>query len=522
MKKLIRFTVLIILILLASCVCVAHAEEQLPADIHDYFTESSFAGAEITDFTHWNDAGSNNMWFVLIRTKDGTNTLYCFTPKDSTWTKRFSTSAAIPQGKKRVEVSAIDTMTDYTTDKQFSGPILTISQMDEGDEYTELFTAYKLSSSGQWNLFRIWSYTDYGNMEIGDGYITYYKDLETPRVEGTAKGTFQRDLRYVSLSVVPRTYKQAKQKLTIAPTLPDGSELKATEIRFTGGKKYEVYSAPDKKSIRGGNGKAKVSTNGWIQVFGKENGWILIQYSIDSEHYRFGYISEKALPKKAAVEDLQFSTVSAVIGYPVSVTDDPLFSQNTLTTLTGGETVTWLANVGDWAYIEGTDFRGFIPADALAFPSSFEEGYEIYTGNDGEKYDLFEIRKLFYDEHHKVYAVSGVYERVALDDDCYYGKIAENSAFTYDLAPDFHAEMMNPESQDPFDPNVPVSDLYSWYIAAYRNGEEPADRDLVFQYDLPEDQQENAEVDFWFVTTRIRLNNQQQIEYMQYYYVPWG
>ncbi len=317
---------------------------------------------------------------------------------------------------------------------------------------------------------------------------------------------------------------QADEQLPgkMAPELPNGSDLEATEIKFTGGEKYEVYSAPDKKSIRGGNGKAKVSTNGWIQVFGRENGWILIQYSIDSEHYRFGYISEKSLPKKAAVEDLQFSPISAAIDHPVTVTDDPLFSQTALTTLTGGETVSWLATVGDWAYIEGTNFRGFIPADTLSFPASFEEGYEIYTGNDGEQYDLFEIRKLLYDENHKVYAVSGVYERIVFDDDCYSSKIAGNGAFTYDLAPDFQAKMVDPETGDLSGPFIFVTDIYTWYIDTYMGGEKPESGELIFRYDLPEDEREYAEVDFWFITTRIRLNDQQQIEYMQYYYVPWG
>jgi len=150
------------------------------------------------------------------------------------------------------------------------------------------------------------------------------------------------------------------------------------------------------------------------------------------------------------------------------------------------------------------------------------EDYEIYTGNDGEQYDLFEIRKLFYDENHKVYAVSGVYERVALDDDCYYGKIAEDGAFTYDLAPDFQAMMIDPETWDPLGPFLPVTDIYTWYIDAYRGGEAPESGELVFRYDLPEDEQETAEVDFWFITTRIRLNDRRQIEYMQYYYVPWA
>ena len=39
---------------------------------------------------------------------------------------------------------------------------------------------------------------------------------------------------------------------------------------------------------------------------------------------------------------------------------------------------------------------------------------------------------------------------------------------------------------------------------------------------LPEDQRDTAQADFWFVTTRIRLNAAGEIEYMEYYYVPWN
>ena len=175
-----------------------------------------------------------------------------------------------------------------------------------------------------------------------------------------------------------------------------------------------------------------------------------------------------------------------------------------------------------WNDPDGDGFRGFVPVDELSVPASLEENYEVFTGSDGEQYDLFEVRKLFYDEHHHVYAVSGVYERVVMDDDCYGGKIAEDGTFTYNLAPDFQAVMVDPESWDLMEPYVPVPDLYAWYIDAYRGGEEPESGELIFQCDLPEDEQDNAEVDFWFITTRIRLNEMNEIEYMQYYYVPWG
>ena len=82
--------------------------------------------------------------------------------------------------------------------------------------------------------------------------------------------------------------------------------------------------------------------------------------------------------------------------------------------------------------------------------------------------------------------------------------------------------MVDPETGDLSGPFIPVTDIYTWYIDTYRGGEAPESGELVFQYDLPEDERGNAEVDFWFITARIRLNDQQQIEYMQYYYVPWG
>lgn len=517
MKKKTLIAALTGLVLLLICVFAAQAEEDLPAGIRD-----SLGGAKIEDAVSWEDPGRGTAWFVLVKTGDGTNTLYSFGQKDGAWVKRFATSKAVPQGKKSVDIYISEYMQDYLTDKVFSGPVLVIWQADEDNEYAEFFSAYQLSSSGQWNLIRIWSYTGYGNMEIGKDSITYFKGMEDARVEGTVKGTFQRDLRYVSLAAIPKTYKQAKQKLTSAPTLPAGSELQATEIQFAGGKKYNVYSAPDKGSLRGGKGKAAVSTNGWIQVFGKENGWILIQYSIDSEHYRFGYIDAAALPKKAEVPDLAFNAADAAISYPVSVTDDPLYSQSTLTTLEEGDTITWLATMGDWAYIEGAGFRGFIPVNALSFPDSAGEGYAVYTGEDGEQYDLFEIRKLFYDGNHKVYAVSGVYERVAEDEDCYYGKTAENEVFTYDFAPDIQVMMINTDTWDLLDPLVPTADLYTWYIDAYMGGEAPESGELVFQYDLPEEERETTQADFWFITTRIRLNEQNQIEYLEYYYVPWA
>lgn len=74
-----------------------------------------------------------------------------------------------------------------------------------------------------------------------------------------------------------------------APAIPAGT-LSASLVTFTSNQTYAVYSAPDRKSIRGAKGRARVSTNGWIQVFGSDGDWILVQYDITDKHNRIGYI----------------------------------------------------------------------------------------------------------------------------------------------------------------------------------------------------------------------------------------
>lgn len=524
MKKRYLIAFITALILLIACAAVAMADEPLPADIQNYFAKDSFAGAELKAWTHWAGAGANDQWFVLIRTAKGTNTLYVFAPHDGEWKHSFHTSAAVPQGKNTVEIDTADSMDTWSNDKHYGGPLLIIVQYDEFGENIVLFTAYQRNGSGQWNLVHIWSHTGFENMDIGKDRITYYKELGSGQVAGTVKGTIQRDLRYVSLSAIPKTLQKARETLTTAPDLPAGSELKAQEIQFTGGRKYAVYTAPSKSSLRGGNNKASVSTNGWIQVFGRENGFILIQYSIDADHYRFGYIDAASLPRKASVPDLSFVRTPVTVTSAVTVTDDPLYSRSFLASLPAGAQATWLATVGSWAYIEAADYRGFVPVTVLSTASGAPSAgaFTVHTGADGQSYPLFEVRKLFMDGSHQVYAVSGVYERVAEGEEGVYGQTADNAAvFTYPLAPDFRAEMLGSMADETM-ANVPVSDLYAWYVGTYMDGQAPADGNLVFLYDLPEAQRDTASPDFWFVTTRIRLNSQNQIEYMEYQYVPWN
>ena len=152
------------------------------------------------------------------------------------------------------------------------------------------------------------------------------------------------------------------------PSIPAGT-LSASLVSFTSNQTYPVYSAPDSKSIRGAKSRARVSTNGWIQVFGSEGDWILVQYDITDTHNRIGYIYKNALPADVTVPELMLTSIPSVVQYDVEVTDDPLVSRMPLARLTENSKVTCLGAMGEWTYIEAEAdkerFRGFVPSACL-------------------------------------------------------------------------------------------------------------------------------------------------------------
>ena len=165
------------------------------------------------------------------------------------------------------------------------------------------------------------------------------------------------------------TVKKKSIDTSNVPVIPDGT-LSAEVLPFTGNQTYAVYSAPDGKSIRGAKNRARVSTNGWIQVFGAEGDWILVQYDITKKHNRIGYIYKNALPRGVEVPELELTHVAAVVNYNVEVTDDPLISREPLLKLTENSKVICLGTMGGWTYVEGEQdgkrFRGFVPTECLS------------------------------------------------------------------------------------------------------------------------------------------------------------
>lgn len=253
------------------------------------------------------------------------------------------------------------------------------------EDGTEDAYVYRCDSTGTWLLS---SYTiatgEYSWREFSarDGYLTYryYENNEKVK-ECNVYGVYQREMEYLNVETLPKTLEEAREKLSEPPEIPEG-ELTAKEVKFTSGKKYPVYTGPHAEYLRAADGKAAVSTNDWIQVFGVQNGWALIQYDISSTQMRFGYIEASALPGDVQVNTLRFLNQDAYLTRRAALTDDPLNTQSPLLTLPEGVWVTWLATMGEWAYVEsstGDLVRGFVPLSAITTHRVFEladHGYD--------------------------------------------------------------------------------------------------------------------------------------------------
>ena len=511
------------------CICTAAAgSENDPSAIPDQIMQELIPYTNGDYWIQTYDLISGGEWAVAaLQGSKGNNLLFLYQYRDHEWKLYARSDSAIFQGRKLVSAAFEESEQTFESGPKgmtfkVSTPVLMISQLNSDKEseaeYPERVLNFTLQN-GKWLLVH-WEDFDYCSVFVREDALYYYGSwlAEYEPWYGKVNGTIQRDIRWASIANIPHDYKTAKKKVTVAPIIPDG-DLNADNIRFTGGKKYAVYSAPDKSSVRSAKGKAAVSTNDWIQVFGQEDDWILIQYAIDKDHYRFGYIPAKALPKKTAVKELDFSHTVVRTQYAVPVTDDPLYSNAELTSLQSGEEVVLLAAMGQWAYIEvdnKTKCRGFVPADSLHPDDENNHQYAVFTANDGTQYNLFSIQKFLFGSDHKVTAVTGKYERIIFDGDCEVPETASGSETTYVLADDFHADMITSVCADTLEYET-VTDLYDWYIRAYLADGLYEGGELIFCVDDPD----NDEANFWFVTTQIELNDNGEIRYMQFVYTPW-
>ena len=341
--------------------------ENIPQGVTDYLDGSRWSGWEITGWVNPDGNLSSSACAFAVVKRGRENVLVAFGWKDGKWIYKWYNPTALPQ----VSAPILLLCDDWQINDGFSGHRFS-SYYIFNNETMEARCKWVQQKDSSWRLVHMACYDPlmFYDTSVENALRLYNVGwVEGQETDVWVYGTYQTNLRYFSFSAFPRTVKEAREKLSNPPTIPSGT-LSAQKVSFSGGKKYEVYQGPGEEYGRAGNGKASVSTNDWIQVFGRENGWIMIQYDISSDHMRIGWIPEAALPSSAKVLDLQYTPVTVRTIEQVNLTDDPLASQSSVAVLPADSTVTWLASMGEWAYVECTGarlLRGFVLQEALEF-----------------------------------------------------------------------------------------------------------------------------------------------------------
>lgn len=270
-----------------------------------------------------------------------------------------------------------------------------ISYLD--DERCETLGITIEKQGNTWNVSNIFYKDPRGkstSIDVEDKRLVYSEETNNWKkivVQGIAPRSFEQ----FSLSTFPFTSSKGRETLSLPPDIPVAKDKyalpQAQNIKFTSNKKYAVYSGPGKNYFRAANGKASVSTNDWIQVFGYQGDWILIQYDISSDHMRIGWIQKSALPKKANVSLLNTNNIPVYTIQETAVTDDPLYSQQTIFTIPQGQKVSYLMSMGTWSYIAYSDGKtslcGFVNQNCLQIGEdqlkqigvAYLEQHTIYT-----------------------------------------------------------------------------------------------------------------------------------------------
>ena len=150
----------------------------------------------------------------------------------------------------------------------------------------------------------------------------------------------------------------------------DSAVLEFKKKSFVGGQMLPVYSGPGYEYPRP-TGYAKVSTNGTIWMAGRKGSWALVMYGKNKGGFRTGWIDASKLQYHLGGWPVHLTNRPATITAACDLTDDPKNRSYTLTNLTKGESVTYLASYYDhiqWAYIEvwaGTPMCGFVPMENI-------------------------------------------------------------------------------------------------------------------------------------------------------------
>jgi len=250
---------------------------------------------------------------------------------------------------------------------------------DPDNRYLQYYYVFEKDDSGAW----IVSTGFFQNMEeilnfgVANGGTALGVHQDTPNPEVFVPLAV--DLRFDTfapdtvLSACREAMLRVNEPLLIPSTMEADALPQGTVCALADDTAYPVYAGPGEPYARlGENGDAAVTGESWVQVFGRDGDWLLIQYSVPEGGRRFGYVTADAVADADQFPALSWTSREATVKGPM--TDDPLRRCREVLRLYDEPCVVlatmyaegWAAN-GGWHYIETGAYRGFVYGDCLTF-----------------------------------------------------------------------------------------------------------------------------------------------------------
>ena len=379
MKKTLLGWTLFVCLLCMSVVSMAAYDERLPDGVNRILAGRAWDGYEVTEVDGHTEWGVSRDAIAAILSKGERNILCLFTDASGEWKLVVKREKALYVGDQLVSLNFPDET--LVISYQFNDRIEEYCFAPEGKkkekwkmEWVRVLEDIRMDPGTENRSAEVVEIKPTGN---GLTYRGFREETDKPEIETakktTVSGVIYTDLDEFSIYSFPKSLRKARQKLTQPPALPVNTQRDALPEGKTGSfrkdEKYPVYSGPSEEYYRAANGKASVSTNDWIQIFGCENGMVLIQYAISSEKSRFVYIPAEAMQDQGQLEVLEPANLPASVLKSCGLTDDPLKTKGEVARLRAGEAVRYLATFGsEWTYVETLTeppMRGFVSSEAI-------------------------------------------------------------------------------------------------------------------------------------------------------------
>lgn len=377
---------------IALAYCPAAAEEdgfcdgiprQIETDVKGLYAEcvieddidSRWAGYAVEGCIELMGAPEGDYAFVLLH-RGSARVLAGYRTENGRMVCWLESEGAVPQGETEGGMWVYPKGETYTVWDE-NGERSVVSDGLAFSVYTldEIGEAYDGIVQYQWQngVFRLTQYTDgiVNTVVPWNGELQFHSN--SVGYTGKLKGEVETDIRLVDFGALPKSMGEAWKRLGGAPELAGGM-FSGRTISFERGQKYPVYTGPGKTYARSGNGKGAVSTNDWIQVFGRLDGWIMIQYAVSDQRCRVGWIEASALPEGAQVGRFDSAFAGAMRGEgerrstceECDLTDDPFISGTPVVRLPRGTNVRLISSDDPvWAYVgvevDGKTMFGFVP-----------------------------------------------------------------------------------------------------------------------------------------------------------------